>query len=153
MLSRRGFIIATGVGLSGVVGLRLALTSDADAIAAVLRKRLNYLDLDEAGVLSFARDLARTRIIATGKLRLAAAVGLLDFEPPAIGYFTTVLHHGEERVVTAYLLSTDFFLSGADEARKVRYLGYYDPFKDACLNPFPRFAPNDEAVAVEPPGA
>jgi hypothetical protein len=42
----------------------------------------------------------------------------------------------DEAVVTAFLLSSDFFQNGADETRTVRYLAYYDPYKYACGNPF-----------------
>ena len=50
---------------------------------------------------------------------------------------TAAIRHGEERIVTNYLLSSDFFVNGADESRTVRYLGFYDPLR-ACSNPFAR---------------
>ena len=54
------------------------------------------------------------------------------------------IRHGEERVVSAFLLSSDFFVNGADTSRIVRYLGFYDPLK-ACSNPFARFPTRDGA--------
>jgi hypothetical protein len=50
----------------------------------------------------------------------------------------SALRHGEERVVSTYLLSSDFLINGADESRVVRYLGFYDPMR-ACGNPFAQF--------------
>jgi len=37
-----------------------------------------------------------------------------------------------------FLMSTDFFLNGADESRAVTYRTYYDPH-DGCSNPFAEF--------------
>lgn len=35
------------------------------------------------------------------------------------------------------LLSSDFFLTGMDEAREPRFLTYHDPYRNPCWNPFP----------------
>ena len=46
------------------------------------------------------------------------------------------LLRGEVRFPLAQLLlSTDFFLNGADESKVVRYVRYYDPIR-GCRNPF-----------------
>ncbi|MGB0588873.1 MAG: hypothetical protein ACPGU1_04255 [Myxococcota bacterium] len=34
-----------------------------------------------------------------------------------------------------FLLSTDFFAYGADEARPLRYATLYDPYRNPCYNP------------------
>jgi len=47
------------------------------------------------------------------------------------------IRHGEERIATLYLLSSDFFQHGADLTRTIGYLGLYDPYL-ACSNPFAR---------------
>jgi hypothetical protein len=43
----------------------------------------------------------------------------------------------EDSLVSTYLLSSDFFLNGADESRKINYVAYYDPMRP-CQNPFAR---------------
>jgi hypothetical protein len=53
------------------------------------------------------------------------------------GFIDTAIRHGEERVTTLFLLSSDFFVNGADISRPVSYVGYYDPAR-ACGNPFAR---------------
>ncbi len=45
----------------------------------------------------------------------------------------------EERICTAFLMSSDFFKNGADESRPVRYLALYEPTRIGCANPFARF--------------
>jgi hypothetical protein len=109
----------------------------------LLKKRLDYLILDENGLLVFARDLAAQKLISSHKLRM------LDFAEPVYTRLSLVAHdnaltrairHGEERIVTQYLLSSDFFQNGADETRKVRYYRYYDPTRNPrpCRTPFAR---------------
>jgi hypothetical protein len=143
MLDRRRFLVTSMAGLAGLVAWRLIRSSDEDAIIAVLKKRLDYLILDENGLRVFARDLVAQQIIASHKLRM------LDFAGPVYTQFslasrsnalTRAIRHGEERIVTQYLLSSDFFQNGADETREVRYYRYYDPTRTSrpCCTPFAR---------------
>lgn len=139
MLSRRALLVAAGAaGLSGFAGLRFVLADPEQAIVAVLRKRLDYLRLDDDGLAAFARDVLRRDAVSKTRLRALSAVGLMALPLDVVGVRPAVLRNGEERIVTFYLLSTDFFANGADVSRVVRYLGYYDPFLRPCQNPFPR---------------
>lgn len=136
MIKRR-YILLTAI--AGIVGFRFALSSDEGAIVAVLRKRLDYLHLEENGLLMYARDLAATHRIASYRLRCVQMIGPLYTRFNSLGR-NAIAHsvrHGEERIVTIYLLSSDFFVNGQDESRLVRYLGFYDPLI-ACANPFAR---------------
>lgn len=139
MLTRRGFLLSLSSGIAALAGVRYALSSGEGAIVTVLQKRLHYLTLDDAGVHAFAKDLAASKMITVGKLRLAAAAGLLNFEPQSMNLLDTMLRQGEEHIVSTYLLSSDFFLRGADVTQKVSYMGFYDPFAYACRNSFARF--------------
>jgi hypothetical protein len=133
-------IAAAGAGLLGVGGWRFLRSHDEEAILMVLRKRLGYLHLDEAGMRAFASDLASRKLVSSGKLRLMVTLGPL-YRRLALNErnsITAAIRHGEERIVTNYLLSSDFFINGVDETRTVRYLGFYDPLH-ACSNPFARF--------------
>ena len=38
-------------------------------------------------------------------------------------------------VATVFLMSTDFFINGADEAKPVRYVRLYAPYKNSCWDP------------------
>jgi hypothetical protein len=139
MIRRRYLLLGGLAGVVGFAGLRLAFTSDEDSIAAILHKRLDYLKLDADGVRAFARDLAAKHSISSVRLRSVGAMGPLygELDPTRRDFLSNGIRHGEERVVTGYLLSSDFFLNGSDESRIVRYLGFYDPLH-ACGNPFAR---------------
>ena len=40
------------------------------------------------------------------------------------------------QLVTAYLLSSDFFQNKMDEKRTIKYVGLYDPYSRPCSHPF-----------------
>jgi len=138
-MKRRHFVLAAAVGLGGALGLRFALSKDESAIVKTIYKKLDYLKLEAAGVRSFARDLAAHGVISSSRLLIIDAAGPLytHFEMPKSNKLGNLIRHGEDRVVTLYLMSSDFFKNGADESRVVQYLGYYDPLV-ACNNPFAR---------------
>jgi hypothetical protein len=138
-MKRRYFLLSGLAGACGLAGWRFASSSDQAAVAKVVHKRLSYLKLDPAGVQQFARDLTATRIISSARLHFIDAVGPLYTRPALSGdnRLDNTIRHGEDRVVTLYLLSSDFFQHGADESRIVSYLHYYDPLI-ACGNPFAR---------------
>ncbi|HEY3731875.1 MAG TPA: hypothetical protein VGL28_11510 [Steroidobacteraceae bacterium] len=138
-MKRRYFLISALAGAFGLAALRYAFGSDQGAIAKVVFKKLSYLKLDPAGVRQFAHDLARTHAISDARLRLTDALGPL-YTLPALSSdnrLDNAIRHGEDRITTLYLLSTDFFKNGADESREVKYLSLYDALV-ACSNPFAR---------------
>jgi hypothetical protein len=140
MYMKRRYILLSGLGAAcGVLGWRFAHSSDESAFVKVLYNRLHYLRLDDAGVRRFARDLKEFGKISSLRLRLIDAAGPLytGLAHSPSKRLSSAIRHGEERVVTQYLISSDFFKNGADESRVVNYLGYYDPMV-ACSSPFAR---------------
>lgn len=141
-MQRRHFIYASALGATGIAaiaGWRFLNARVESAIAKVLHKQLHYLVLDPVGVEQFARDFAERKIISSMKLRDIDAAGVLytHLGLTAHNKLLDAIHRGEDRIVTAYLISTDFFSNGADETRPVKYMGYFDPLR-ACGNPFAR---------------
>ncbi len=86
--------------------------AEGAALAAAIRGYYDYLDLDPPGIQAFvtAYDAARARRMVDGTLADA---------------------------LPRYLLSTDFFLNGEDEARPLRYVAFYHPRVTPCFRPFP----------------
>jgi hypothetical protein len=142
VINRRQLLAASIAGIVGLTTWRFFRSSDADAIVAVLRKRLDYLILDEQGLYAYANDLAARKIISSSKLRLLDVAGPIytHLVPSHRNAAVRELQHGEERVVSLYLLSSDFFANGADETKAVRYRGFYEPLRRLlpCSNPFSR---------------
>jgi hypothetical protein len=144
MLTRRQFIDVTLGGLVVASGWRYWHSNQEEAVLLVLRKRLDYLQLDPQGMRTFAADLVSRRLLSPMRLKLIGAVAPLYKRVGFNGHdwLQQTVRHGEERVVSSFLLSSDFFVNGADTTRIVRYLGIYDPLK-ACSNPFARFPTRD----------
>jgi len=138
---KRRQVLMGFAGLAVVAGLA-AHSSEEAGVAAVILKRLSYLRLDLRGVRQFARDYAARGLISAGKLRAVSAVGVLYRDLPQrwADFLTRDIGHGEERIVTTFLLSSDFFDSNGKpaeaEVRPVHYVGFFDPLRGG--NPFAR---------------
>jgi|ERR1700728_2624719 hypothetical protein len=138
-MKRRYFLLSGFVAACGLIGWRFAQSSAEAAIVKVVHKKLGYLKLDADGVQRFARDLAAARDISSSRLRIIDAAGPL-YTATRLSAETKLnngIRHGEDKVVTTFLLSSDLFKNGADQTRTVHYLGLYDPMI-ACGNPFAR---------------
>ena len=138
-MKRRQFI-DLGIGAVGALAIWRLSKSDHEAIAMMLYTKLSYLKLDADGVQKFSRDFAARHDLSSTRLHVINALG------PVYRHLTnsavaadavSAVHHGEERIITNYLIGSDFFINGADESRVVRYLGLLDPLQ-ACGNPFAR---------------
>jgi hypothetical protein len=144
MINRRNLLLG-GLGIVGVGGLgvwafgRKAIEAE---LGSIVRRRLNYLRLDDGGVQAFAADQAEKFIskrVSMNRLKYHYASNF------ATGYRRFLrstdtrsrIARSEDIVVSTYLLSSDFFVNGCDESRTIQYLGYYDPVR-ACGNPFAR---------------
>jgi hypothetical protein len=138
-MKRRYFLVSGFAAACGLIGWRFACSSGEAAIVKVLHKKLGYLKLDADGVQRFARDLTASKTISGVRLRIIDAAGRLytGTELSADNRLDNGIRHGEDKVVTDFLLSSDFFKNGADQTRSVHYLGLYDPMI-ACGNPFAR---------------
>jgi len=140
MIRRRGFLLAfSGLGITSLLGWSVLRSKQQDAVITIIYKRLFYLRLDDAGVRRFAHDFVANTKLSGGKLRLVAAFAPIYrrwvLSPDSL--LAHAMRFGEERVISRYLLSSDFFTTGADENRVVQYVAFYDPLR-ACGNPFAR---------------
>ena len=138
-MNRRKLIIGSIVAAVAVVGARLGLASPEDAVMRILHKRLDYLKLDPDGVRRFAADVQKKKFISRFRLSVIDFSGPLysDSNVSPDGRFGTLLRYGEDHVVTQFLISSDFFINGADTGRVVKYRGWFNPLL-ACGNPFAR---------------
>jgi hypothetical protein len=117
---------ALGVVLRGMRGPRMAKSQDAPGVPRSetrsvldpkdpaglgphLRKKFDYLSIDDAVIEAYVRDRA------DGNRRLD-----LSKEYPR------------------FLLSTDFFQNGADESRPLAYMSLFDAYVSPCYQPLAR---------------
>jgi len=139
-MKRRAFLLSGAAALTGLAAWKFFGANPVAVIQMIVRKRLDYLTLDPQGVQSFAQDMSALHVISKPRIqtlsliRPAYAQFSLSSGHSRIAY---LLRHGEDRIVSTYLISSDFFINGADETRVVKYLGLLDP-RIACSNPFAR---------------
>jgi hypothetical protein len=138
-MKRRMFVLSGFAVILGGAAVRIALSDKYAAVAKILHKRLDYLTLDPQGVAQFAQDIVADGISGS-KMILVDAMGPLytDTQLSPDDKIGATVRHGEDRVVTQYLLSSDLFINGADTSRIVRYRGYYNPMVACAGNPFAR---------------
>lgn len=146
-MNRRTFLLSF-IGIfttvSGIWSIKSGYLSNNERIKntifTVFEKRLSYLKWDKTEVMIFIQDFMANidnKIYIQNKLNkfsflypLYNYTNLLDKTP-----FASKIRSFEEKVVTNFLLSTNFFREGADETKPVKYLFYYDPYKAPCQNP------------------
>jgi len=126
-------------GILALTGLYAYENRYRDLVVSVLRRNLAYLNLDEIDLYAFADEFVADR--GTFGMRghlLALAFPVLD-RVDFLNPRQEQMERFEYRVVSRFLLSTDFFWNGADESRPIRYVSYNSPFQRACGNPFAQF--------------
>ena len=127
-------------------------------IAMTRRRMLGILILGLSGIVMLAAFRLRGRIRMAGlrardivwpaKRRLLAHFDYLDLEPAGVDAYLRdyaeqigpLWQPTEPNLYMRYLLSTDFFAHNADETRRIRYVGLYNPPFSPCVNPFARFS-------------
>jgi hypothetical protein len=144
MATRRRFLaIASGVVVAAAVGVvAIAPAVTESQIVNHVRRRLSFLKLDEAGLETFARE----QVAALLAKRPTWNRMKYHFLSAFTNSFTRYDRSSDRRsriermtdgFASTYLLSSDFFVNGANPAQVVRYLSLYDPLR-ACGNPFAR---------------
>jgi hypothetical protein len=138
-LTRRawlGGVISLIALASGTYQWRRLRRPSADDLAALIRRRLSYLDLDPSAPDDFAREYVR-RFGALAMARhhwatfggLVSANGLRRLAPARARLAQTF----ERRTVSYFLRSTSYV---RDPATPIRYIGFPDPYEGPCANPF-----------------
>ena len=128
-MKRRKFLMLAGMGSVAAAALASFkfITDPFEEVAkGIIKSELNYLDLDDQGVDKFINDYARLKD-RNYKLTMKG-YSLFGINAARSGKV--------HQLVSAYLLSSDFFQNGMDSNRVVKYVGLYDPYLRPCAHPF-----------------
>lgn len=119
-MKRRKFLIAgAGVAAVGATGAAIAnhlgylggLSRGARGMVATIRQRLDFLKFKDAVLVAFLEEYeTKVRKIKPNEPLTA-------------------------RFVHRFLMSTDFFQTGEDEARELNYVMLFHPYASPCYNP------------------
>jgi len=140
-MNRRRFILSALV--SGILlyaggwwNFKVRKGDISDIVVTLVRKKLDYLQIDEAGLEQFAIDFAGTRApMFALRLSWMGMFSPLYAHTNVLDSTNAVDVFGEE-VAKLFLLSSDFFWNGSDITREVKYIKFYNPYTRPCANPF-----------------
>jgi hypothetical protein len=150
VITRRGLLVGGGVTLA-VAGLGVVAfgrpTAEAH-IVKVVRARLSFLKLDESGLQAFARDQVSVLLAKRPTWNRLKYHFLNVFTKSFSKYdrsndTRTRAERIADGFASTYLLSSDFFRTGADVSRTVEYVSFFDPMVP-CGNPFARLGVEPE---------
>lgn len=140
---KRRLFLAGGLGLgfaaaSGIaVLLRQPPKLTDEVVAALIRRKLDYMTLDDDSLRQFARDLKVLPGDFNWRLPVYVHTPFLD------GRF---IDDYAERISAQYLLSTDFFYRPKDVTGPPKYLAFYVRAQRPCAHPFAQFHFDDGVV-------
>lgn len=145
-LSRRNFLIASVGGATTVAlatgGLFVIKPGINGIITDILHRHLPELELSPDFIDTFTTDFYRAEITAKNRESLFEMMNLV-WRVRSLGhllpekYINQQVKKFEERVITRFLMSTDYFWQeseGITDIQTVKYLGYYEPYQRPCNN-------------------
>ena len=129
-MRRRNFLKIAGAGTAAAAVLPAgwyAATSVQEAATGIITREFSYLKLDPAGVARFVDDYLKDPLSGYTHKELKASYAL-----PMVARRSAMV----TAMTRKYLLSSDYFINKMDEGKTVQYLGYYNPYRSPCANPF-----------------
>lgn len=144
-MKRRRILMGTlgGVAIAGIGVLGFGRGVAEDRIASLLKQRLGFLKLDDAGLHAFAHDflgmaLAKRPTWARWKYHFMTVFSKSVTRWNTSTDKRTRTERFIDNAASTYLLSSDFFTAhNADPSQLVHYIALYDPMRP-CGNPFAR---------------
>jgi hypothetical protein len=127
-MKRRNFLTLAGIGgaLAALASFKFIFDPFESIAKKIIRAELNYLTLDEQGLDRFVADYTKLKD--------------RNYKLTMKGYSLFGINSANSgkvhQLVSAYLLSSDFFQNKMDHTRSVKYLGLYDPYTRPCAHPF-----------------
>ena len=142
-LSRRAFMARAVAGVALLVAAPYAFYqwrygNPTNVIIAILKRRVGYLKNEPGSFERFAQEYVDFKRDYLRQLTRMSVIAL-PFTYVTLYRWLPMGHplrRLEDNVVTKFLLSTDFFIHGADESRNLKYLSFYEPQLAPCRNPF-----------------
>lgn len=136
-LSRRKFLTYSLASLGSISLIGLGAwhcANEHEVVVSILKRRLSPLNIEETDYITFAKEYVEIKLQYKKQLKILSTFSTLyEYVTP---YNLLTMGHPlqrlEDNIITKFLLSTDFFNHNADKGRKIKYLGFYDPYKQPC---------------------
>ena len=145
MITRRAILIAcastAGLGL-GALGVGYKANTPEKIIENIVRIRLPKLQMADADMAAFVSDFISsdtdTSALEMSVFRVMAPfVNLPPFRWVLPNKASRTIENFHQRVLTEFMMGSDFFETYAAGNPKVTYTGLFDPYQKPCGNPLP----------------
>ena len=138
-LRRRLFLSAlAGGGVIAAASVAVLPLSPELRLKELIRDRLDYLKISDEVLDRFSRDFLADPANHKGYLGTMLYAGQRAVYRPQLFTSKLPLFRFERIVISAFLMSTDFFHEGANVDRPLSYVAYNDPYTRGCANYFAR---------------
>ena len=138
-LRRRLFLsVLAGAGMVAVASFTVLPLSPELRLKELIRDRLHYLKISDEVIDRFSRDFLADPENHRGYLGTMLYAGQRAVYRPQLFTGKLPLFRFERIVISAFLMSTDFFREGANVDRPLSYVAYNDPYTRGCANYFAR---------------
>ncbi|HEY9007939.1 hypothetical protein [Ohtaekwangia sp.] len=136
-MKRRTFIRLSLLAIPAAIGAYFLLSFDK-VLRRILKADTSELNLEEGAIDRFLQDAKREHFWNKFSLSKKMFICVQHFFSSLgikLQYHTKYRQY--RSVITGqFLLSTDFFLNKMDTTQRITYIGFFNPYKTGCSNPF-----------------
>jgi len=142
-ITRRGLLLGGAVAAiaPATVVVGTLITPHENIMVAYLRHKLPGLAVGRDDLEAHARRFAATIPFEDERFHYAPILSVMAnpvVEPTLPGRVRGPYEEFTRRLMTGFLLSTDFFGTAGAQPSRTRYVAYRDPYELGCSNPLAR---------------
>lgn len=104
----------------------------------MLQKDTAQLKLNKSSIEKFMKDANKEQFwvkFSRGKKILIVAFTYVGIFKSMLPFYNKYIQY-RGQITGHFLLSTDFFMQKMDPNQQVQYTQFYNPYRQACYNPF-----------------
>lgn len=142
-INRRHLLL--GAAIAAVVPATIAvgtvMTPHQNVVIGYLRHKLPGLAVSQIDLESHARRFTATVPFEHQQFHYGIILAVMAnpvLETTLAGHRRETYNEFTRRLMTGFLLSTDFFTSAEAQPSRTRYIAYRDPYELGCSNPLAR---------------
>jgi hypothetical protein len=138
-MNRRKFIGISILSMIGITVTSIFVFNDFETVVLkILKQDLKALNIQEKHFKRFIADAQNSSYVSKVMFDKKKKVFISIFHIlPKVGLpGESKYSELRQRIVSDFLLSTDFFVNGMDPTKDVKYVGLFDPYLRPCQNPF-----------------
>jgi hypothetical protein len=148
-MKRRTFIKAGFTLISVGIGAYLVFPTFKNAINKMLTKETSNLLIQPGSINQFIMDAERERFWIRHSVEKKSFIIIHTYSPDFLKNlipYQKKYQFQKNQIIGQFLMSTDLFFNKTDLKQEVAYTEFYNPYKQACHNPFitPHFYGNEE---------